>query len=33
MKEIMQGAGFTDVSWRNFSMGIACLHIGTRPAS
>jgi demethylmenaquinone methyltransferase/2-methoxy-6-polyprenyl-1,4-benzoquinol methylase len=31
MKGIMENAGFTDVSWRNFSMGIACLHIGARP--
>ncbi|MGI9263742.1 MAG: class I SAM-dependent methyltransferase [Gammaproteobacteria bacterium] len=33
MKGLMEEAGFTDVSWRNFSLGIACLHTGTRPAS
>ena len=31
MKGIMEKAGFTDVSWQNFSTGIACLHIGVRP--
>jgi len=31
MKGIMENAGFIDVSWRNFSTGIACLHIGVRP--
>ena len=31
MKGMMENAGFTDVTWRNFSTGIACLHIGARP--
>lgn len=29
---ILREAGFTDVSYRNFSMGIAALHVGSRPA-
>lgn len=30
--EILRAAGFTDVWFRNFSMGIAALHVGSRPA-
>jgi demethylmenaquinone methyltransferase / 2-methoxy-6-polyprenyl-1,4-benzoquinol methylase len=30
--DIFEGAGFVDVRYRNFSMGIAALHVGTRPA-
>jgi demethylmenaquinone methyltransferase/2-methoxy-6-polyprenyl-1,4-benzoquinol methylase len=26
-------AGFTDVQWRNLSLGIACIHIGRKPAT
>jgi demethylmenaquinone methyltransferase/2-methoxy-6-polyprenyl-1,4-benzoquinol methylase len=29
---ILREAGFTDVWYRNHSMGIAALHVGTRPA-
>lgn len=32
MAAIMRRAGFVDVTYRNLSFGIACLHIGTRPA-
>lgn len=28
---MMTEAGFYDVTWRNLSFGIACLHAGTRP--
>ena len=28
---IMQKAGFESVTYRNFSLGIACLHIGRKP--
>jgi ubiquinone/menaquinone biosynthesis C-methylase UbiE len=28
----MQQAGFGDVRYRNLSFGIACIHVGTRPA-
>lgn len=30
--DLMQQAGFTEVRWDNLSFGIACLHIGVRPA-
>ena len=29
---LMQQAGFGDVSYRNLSLGIACIHVGTKPA-
>ena len=29
---LMQQAGFGDVSYRNLSFGIACIHVGTKPA-
>jgi demethylmenaquinone methyltransferase / 2-methoxy-6-polyprenyl-1,4-benzoquinol methylase len=29
---ILRDAGFTDVWYRNYSMGIAALHVGSRPA-
>jgi len=32
MCEILRQAGFTDVWYRNYSMGIAALHVGSRPA-
>ncbi len=32
MKGLMETAGFTDVWYRNFSFGIACMHVGSRPA-
>jgi demethylmenaquinone methyltransferase/2-methoxy-6-polyprenyl-1,4-benzoquinol methylase len=32
MKELMEHAGFVDVWYRNFSFGIACMHVGSRPA-
>ena len=32
MAALMTDAGFADVAWRNFSCGIACLHVGTAPA-
>jgi demethylmenaquinone methyltransferase/2-methoxy-6-polyprenyl-1,4-benzoquinol methylase len=28
---MMSGAGFGDVSFRNLSLGIACIHVGTKP--
>lgn len=28
---MMQGAGFSEVTWENLSFGIACLHFGSRP--
>ena len=31
MKGYMEQAGFTGVHYRNLSMGIACLHIGSKP--
>jgi demethylmenaquinone methyltransferase/2-methoxy-6-polyprenyl-1,4-benzoquinol methylase len=31
MKSIMERAGFVEVTFRNFSLGIACLHIGVKP--
>ena len=30
--DILRQAGFTDVWYRNYSMGIAALHVGSRPA-
>lgn len=30
---LMQQAGFADVSYRNLSLGIACIHIGCKPAA
>ena len=32
MKSQMEAAGFTNVTYRNLSMGIACLHIGSKAA-
>ncbi len=32
MKALMEEAGFVEVRYRNFSLGIACLHIGCKPA-
>ena len=32
MKSQMETSGFVDVTYRNLSMGIACLHIGSKPA-
>lgn len=29
---LIEQAGFTDVRYRNLSFGIACIHVGTRPA-
>lgn len=31
MKSLLEAQRFTDVYYRNFSFGIACLHSGTRP--
>lgn len=31
-KALIEAAGFTDVGYRNLSFGIACIHVGTRPA-
>lgn len=31
MKTLMQDCGFGDVSYRNLSFGIACLHVGQKP--
>ena len=31
MKALFEQAGFVDVSYRNYSFGIACLHTGVRP--
>ena len=31
MKSLMEEAGFADVSYRNLSTGIACIHIGHKP--
>ncbi len=30
MKTLIESAGFRDVSYKNFSLGIACLHIGVK---
>jgi len=30
-KAMIEQAGFADVSYRNLSFGIACIHSGTRP--
>ncbi len=30
MKTMIETAGFTDVSYKNFSFGIACLHMGSK---
>lgn len=32
-KALIERAGFADVIYRNLSFGIACIHVGTRPAS
>ncbi len=32
-KTLIEQAGFADVSYRNLSFGIACIHIGRRPGS
>jgi demethylmenaquinone methyltransferase/2-methoxy-6-polyprenyl-1,4-benzoquinol methylase len=32
MKAIMERAGFADVRYRNLTFGIACIHVGARPA-
>jgi len=32
MADLMRQAGFVDVSWRNLSLGIACLHVGAKKA-
>ena len=32
MADLMRQAGFVEVSWRNFSLGIACLHVGAKKA-
>jgi len=32
LSELFRAAGFTDVWHRNYSMGIAALHVGSRPA-
>jgi len=29
---LLEAAGFTDISYKNFSFGICCLHIGIKPA-
>lgn len=31
-QQLIEQAGFTHVSYRNLSFGIACIHVGTRPA-
>ena len=31
LSEEMRKVGFTDVSWRDYTFGIACLHQGTKP--
>ena len=31
-QQLIEQAGFTKVSYRNLSFGIACVHVGTRPA-
>ena len=30
-KTLIEQAGYTDVAYRNLSLGIACIHVGTRP--
>jgi demethylmenaquinone methyltransferase/2-methoxy-6-polyprenyl-1,4-benzoquinol methylase len=30
---LIEAAGFGEVTWRNLSFGIACIHIGVRPAA
>ncbi len=32
MKSLMESAGLTDVSYRNLSFGIACIHEGVKPS-
>ncbi|MBE0548227.1 MAG: class I SAM-dependent methyltransferase [Rubrivivax sp.] len=32
-KALMEQAGFADVSYRNLSFGIACIHAGSKPAA
>ena len=32
LRSYMEQAGFTDVSYRNLSFGIACIHVGRKPA-
>jgi demethylmenaquinone methyltransferase/2-methoxy-6-polyprenyl-1,4-benzoquinol methylase len=31
-RALIEAAGFTDTQYRNLSFGIACIHVGTRPA-
>ena len=31
MKDLLEKSGFIDVTYRNLSFGIACIHIGTKP--
>jgi demethylmenaquinone methyltransferase/2-methoxy-6-polyprenyl-1,4-benzoquinol methylase len=31
IRDLMQHVGFADVRYYNLSMGIACIHCGTRP--
>ena len=31
MKQHMEDAGFVNVTYRNLSFGIACIHAGTKP--
>jgi demethylmenaquinone methyltransferase/2-methoxy-6-polyprenyl-1,4-benzoquinol methylase len=33
LKRILEQTGFVAVRYRNFSFGIACLHIGSRPGN
>lgn len=32
-QQLIEQAGFTHVSYRNLSFGIACIHVGTRPVA
>ncbi|MDP1648082.1 MAG: class I SAM-dependent methyltransferase [Rubrivivax sp.] len=32
-KALLEQAGFADVSYRNLSFGIACIHVGSKPAA
>ena len=32
-KALMEQAGFADVTYRNLSFGIACIHVGSKPAA
>jgi demethylmenaquinone methyltransferase / 2-methoxy-6-polyprenyl-1,4-benzoquinol methylase len=32
-KALIEQAGYTDVAYRNLSFGIACIHVGRRPAA